>query len=598
MSKTISSDSNPAGLPEAVGNGHVARGLRDGWGMAASLRRVDAACASILGAPATLAVAVACCLLLASWVPHYLTWPWWPDTDQFATAAVSWHGGLRPYRDLADFDFPAPIYLFYVLGVTVGWGKGGTLPFNAVDAAFVALLGVAAAAWTRRRFGRVLPGLAAYLPFLCFYLSLDMSQVGQRDWHSSFFAVLSLLALESGAGLPGRIASAAAMGIALTYRPQAVVFFPAIVTALAQREGRDRADRPVRIVRRMVEWTIPLAAILFLAALPLLIAGIFGDFVYNLRLVRPGQLYNVRTPVSFARSLCTEVADPRTVSIIAANALLAVFGPPRMRATARTMTVALLGVLVYKPMSPYPHRYLVQPLMLVRSIALAPVVAWLLENTGITATCRLASVLAIGAAAGIAVPRFCRIAESLVAVADLAGGRPPAEPPPGCAHAYGRHQRSHCSPECRDRAGKPSRGSFRWDDFCRMLAYIGRSTPPHSRVANFIRTRPWPAINGPTGRLTPFSAAGGIIHLWFVEPKRQAQFARDLGLDSDAVVVWIPNPPRRANKLSFPMIESAIRRWYRFEARFGAIEVWRRIPVRERRDGRDQSRTAGSSARM
>jgi hypothetical protein len=125
----------------------------------------------LLHGPLTLGVAAACALMLSTWVPHYLTWPWWADTDQFATAALCWEAGTRPFRDLADFDFPGPIFVFNLLGATVGWG--GTAVYNALDASLVVLLGVALACWSRRLFGRALPGLIGYLPFLAFYLTRD-----------------------------------------------------------------------------------------------------------------------------------------------------------------------------------------------------------------------------------------------------------------------------------------------------------------------------------------------------------------------------------------------------------------------------------------
>ena len=122
-------------------------------------------------------------VFLLMWAPHYLTWPAWADTDQFMVSAQSWDAGLRPYRDLPDFDFPGPILLLYVLGKAFGWGR--TLPFYAVDLALLFVLGGALVAWSRRMFGAAMPGLIGYLPFLGYYLGLDYSQVAQRDWQGS-----------------------------------------------------------------------------------------------------------------------------------------------------------------------------------------------------------------------------------------------------------------------------------------------------------------------------------------------------------------------------------------------------------------------------
>ncbi len=94
--------------------------------------------------PLTVALAASCALMLLTWAPHYLTWPWWADVDQFAVSALSWRAGLVPFRDQADFDFPGPIYLLYLLGLIFGWDH--TAPFYAADAAMVVGLGIALAA--------------------------------------------------------------------------------------------------------------------------------------------------------------------------------------------------------------------------------------------------------------------------------------------------------------------------------------------------------------------------------------------------------------------------------------------------------------------
>lgn len=68
------------------------------------------------------AVAV-CVALLATWVPHYLLWPWFRDSDTFATMAQSWAAGILPYRDIRGYNFPGAIYLFWMLGQVAGWGR-------------------------------------------------------------------------------------------------------------------------------------------------------------------------------------------------------------------------------------------------------------------------------------------------------------------------------------------------------------------------------------------------------------------------------------------------------------------------------------------
>src|SRR4051812_24987556 len=168
---------------------------------------LDRLSARLLAGPLTAALGASYILMLAAWVPQYLTWPWLNDLDHFDTFAMAWDGGLLlPYRDLPSFQFPGEYYLFWLLGKSFGWGR--TAPIYALDAALVAAIGVATAAWSRRVLGGALPGVVGYGLFLGYYLDLGFVVAAQRDWHASFFAVLGLFALEAFPGRVGRVASA------------------------------------------------------------------------------------------------------------------------------------------------------------------------------------------------------------------------------------------------------------------------------------------------------------------------------------------------------------------------------------------------------
>src|SRR5829696_4087713 len=104
-----------------------------------------------LRGPLTAALCGLCAFQLSTWIPHYLTWPFWADHDVFATIAQGWDDGRLPYRDLYCNNFPGTVYLFWALGKAFGWGR--TLPFYAVDAALVVALGALLIGWSRRRLG-------------------------------------------------------------------------------------------------------------------------------------------------------------------------------------------------------------------------------------------------------------------------------------------------------------------------------------------------------------------------------------------------------------------------------------------------------------
>jgi hypothetical protein len=517
--------------------------------------RVEGFAAWALGRPATVALGACSALMVLTWAPHYLTWPWWADADQFAVAALSWHAGLVPYRDQADFDFPGPIYLFYVLGAAFGWDR--TAPFYAADAAMLAGLGVALAAWGRRLFGRALPGLVAYLPFLAYYLGLGYSLVAQRDWHGPLFAILALMALEAWPGRVGRLASAMAMAVALLYRPHEVLFLPAVASALLEGCGGDDSWR--RRARLLVEWSVALAACLALVFGPLIVAGAIDDFVRALRIARYGGTYNRATWMSFIWELRRHFQDPRTVGSLAAGVLTAVAGPAALRGPSRTWSLALLGILFYKPLSPIAFEYLDQPMVLVRSIALAPPIAWLLATGRLSALLRLAAVVAVVALGVSRVPEYCSASRSLRALGPLFRGEDPIDPPSGSGRTF--------------RALGKRPPPFRWDEYRSLLAYLRSSISPRTRVANLLWAFPYPVINGPAGRLTPFPAAGGYLHLLLVEPGLEARYVEALERTPDSVVVW---NPRHGNP-RFPLLVKAVRRLYRPEVRFGSLEVWRHV---------------------
>lgn len=174
---------------------------------------IDRLVAWMLHGPLTVALGTWILVLLALWVPHYLTWPIWSDVDHFATMSMSWDRGTHlPYRDLFTFNLPGQIYLFWVVGKLMGWGN--TAGLYTLDATFIILLGLAMVLWSRSLFGRMLPGIVGYLAFLGYYQGLGYHMVLQRDWHSGFFAVFGLMALQVGSSRLGRLTSALAMAAA------------------------------------------------------------------------------------------------------------------------------------------------------------------------------------------------------------------------------------------------------------------------------------------------------------------------------------------------------------------------------------------------
>jgi hypothetical protein len=523
--------------------------------------RLDTAAEWVLGRGLPAVVLGTSLVLFAGWAPHYLTWPIWSDSDQFAVSARAWHDGLRPYRDLPDFDFPGPIYLFWVLGRVFGWGR--TAPFYAFDAACVGLLGVASVGWSRRRFGRALPGLVGYLMFLWVYVSLNYLRVAQRDWQATLAVTLGLMALEAWPGRAGRVVAAAAVGAALAFRPQPVVFLPALVAAVAAN-ARRRNGSPEPIGRALSEWFALLTLAVLVAFGPILLAGVADDFIRVLGVTSYGGSYNRFTWSRFWAGVIEQLEDWRLAWMFPVLGVLAVWARGPIRGPARVWGLALIGALAYKPISPVLHGYLSLPLILVGSIGAAIVVAWFVDQPRLVPAVRVLAVCGV-IAAGIHVRpwMFNPRASARVLVA-LIRGETPVGLPPGCRSPFVR------------------RSPYQWDDYQAVLSYLRRSTAPDTPVANVLRRFPFPSLNGPAGRPSPFPAANGVLYLWWVDSSLEPQFVRALEMMSSGVVVWSPGEEPTAPALKLKGLEATIRRLYRPVARFGRIEIWRRSDAVER----------------
>ena len=342
----------------------------------ARVRAIDDAVADFAWDKGLAAIlAVVCMGALATWVPHYLTWPWSRDADTFAVLAQSWDRGILPYRDIRAYNFPGETYLFWVLAKA--FGRGRTLPFYAVDAGCVLILGAVAVGWSRRKLGGAVPGLIGYLSFLSFYLSLGFAMVGERDWHTAFLVCLGVMVAEAWPGRWSRLGSALATALALSIRPHAILFLPALASAtaepaLATGPGRRSWTLPI------LEWSLWLMVFLCAVVAPLIAAEIVNDLIRGLRIAGYGGPYSKATPALVLECLLDQFSNWRTDVPLALTFCMAIRAGGELRPMARTWSLAWLGALVYRPVHPVQHMYLIHPLMLVSSITWSfPVSYWL-----------------------------------------------------------------------------------------------------------------------------------------------------------------------------------------------------------------------------
>jgi hypothetical protein len=537
---------------------------------AAAAPFTDRASALLLKGPVAAALAALCGVQLATWVPHYLTWPWFADHDVFATLALGWERGQLPYRDLVGNNFPGTIYLFWIVGKLFGWGN--TVAFYAVDAALVIVLGAALLAWSRGRFGRFLPGIAGYAVFLTYYLSLDFARVAQRDWHGPFFMVAGLLLADAYPGRWSRRVSALTTAAALAIRPQVVLFVPALALAIA-RGARLPADleagpetdpgRPrAGTTRVLLGWGLLVAVLVGLAFLPLVLAGIFDDFLRGIALTFYGARYNTARASSIAYQMLLQFLHLEYDLVPLAVMLLAPLGDRWTRSSAGVWLLAYLGAWLYKPLSPVPFPYLEHPLALIWAINIGLLVQLVLIPGLARPAVRLVAILLAVRLGVHARPLQCSVAYARQAIAALRQGSMPVEPPLGIHIAL---------------PVDPTILALPWNDYRDVLGYLRTRTAPETRVANLVHVVP--ALNGPAGRLTPLPAES--LAWLAVAPDAWTGFSRALETaPADSVVVW---SPRKGGITDLYMhyddverLAPTIRRHYAPSARFGAIEVWAR----------------------
>lgn len=498
-----------------------------------------------------LGTAVLCLFMLASWVPHYLTWPWWPDLDTNATMALAWSEGIRPYRDFSAFAFPGQILLFR--GLIAVFGPGKTWPIYALDAAMVAGLGLLLMHWSRRHFEGVWPGLVGFVALLGYLTNLNFSLVAQRDWQAMWFIAVALLSLTTWPGRWGRVASALATAAALTFRPHVIVFAPALLWAVVESDREN-----VRL--SIVQWIALVTGGVVLAFSPLIIQGVFDDFLRGVRLASYGSRYNRATPFGIIAGVVRQATELRWLALPLVLGFLANASGRTIHREARIWLLAAIGVLWYKPLHPFPHDYLDHPRWVVWSVILGLIAASLRRRADLSGQIRLALAVVVLAAAVPAKPAFCDARAALAAIGNRYAQH--ASAPPGYVHHMTAYQAK----------------LYPWGDYQAAIDHLRTELRASTTVANLLSYQL--SAVGVAGRLPVFRNESGF--LW----KSQVGWDDQVFLDQleaavDSVVIWSPGLEGPEPDLLSPAMAEAVRRWYEPDQSFGNIEIWKRTPSRE-----------------
>ena len=497
-----------------------------------------------------------CGFLLVTWLPTYLTWPWYTDSEHFAMLARLWDSGGLPYRDMFSTQFPGEIYLHWLLGKLLGWGN--TVAYYAVDAALVIAFGALLVLWGRRRVGSALPGWIGFSTFLLYYVSQNYTVAGQRDWHAAFLVLFCLLLPGIGSAPAFRVFSAVAFGLSLVVRPQVILLLPAVVLAL-DASTRAPGEPWRKTFSALFWWVVVVGVVAGLGFLPLVASGIGGDFLACLKaLVQPP--YNKVGPSELLIRLSPQKHPLVLVAVAALVGLLWDQTGGSDRRMGYTVLAAIVGVLFYPVISPFRHLYHVIPQVAVAALGVTYLVIQVLprghQPSRLIVAALVLSFLFFGASAKPLSFKALRPGTETYGLSTawrvLRAGEMPPLPPLGYFSTYP------------------------WADHRALMEYLRRNTATGTPVANLLINH-FSAVDSEIPRPTLLPVDKNCLYVYQIPALVRRDIEALKAATDSCVVLWDPSS-LKARAAEFSELIETVRRFYQFEARFGAFEVWRRRP--------------------
>lgn len=524
-----------------------------------SIRKVDGFCSMMLERSLSIILASGIALAFLTWYPHFLYWPWWMDLEHFAVSAHMWDLGVRPYRDLIDFNFPGPIYFMWILGKTFGWDR--PMIANVIDGLVVLGICSILTIWSRKRLGSVSAGLFASALMLRYYFSLDYARVMQRDWYVAVLGISSICLIQSTSWKYRWVTAGLLMSVAGIIRPYAILFLPPIgLACLLERKDRDhsRTWNLFMLAATMVAGTVSLW-------LPLVFHGLFDDFLSTFAKAAAAGSYRSSEEESMIGLLIRQSNTKIIFTGLAGLVLTSII--ERKNADRFHVSIvwlcALVSMLFYMPICPVRHAYTEIPVEMVACVGSGVALKCLIDRTKWAGSVKLVAVLVWFTFQFPGLPQFCSAEASLQAFKSLAKGEMIEEPPPGCRFVLGR-------------TAKMGPTRYSWDDYVNTLDYVRKRTTEETYVVNFLWLFPFPAINGPTGRPVLWPCAEGLLWVQWIDPKLENRFAESLRTDRPVLAIshdesYIPVIP-----CPFPIIEKEIESSFEEIASFGKFRISKR----------------------
>ena len=503
-----------------------------------------------------LCILMALCFLL--WAPHYLYWPWWMDIEHFSVSAHAWDHGIKPYRDLIDFNFPGPIYVMWVIGKLFGWDH--PMAANFLDILVFSVLCFVTVRWSKRVFDSSTAGLIGNLLMARYYMSLDASRVMQRDWYVIALGIGMLMIIQMTTHLNKYLFAGFLLAVAFVIRPYAILLVPPVVVALLlEYRGQwlkiEFAFKQVvfsGLVSSMILWS------------PLVLHGIADDFFREIfRELMYGN-YDPEGRQAFHWAVYHQIASKVIFSAfcIVVPLLYLLRNDRRKLYLVLPWVVMFVSMVFYKPMSPVMHAYTEIPLEMVAGLMVG--IFWgVFENyQGVSSWFKVCLIAFWTWFYLPGIPEMLSVSSSREALVSMVSNTGLEKSPPGWAG------------HLKDRNNIPK--SYFWQDYQAALKFIREETSSEVRVVNFIRKQPFPTFNGPTGRLSLWPCGEGIQWLRWVHPELELEFANALKTQVPAIVIWNDREEMSQVTIKYPLIDQLIRSEYEPVARFGQIDIWKR----------------------
>jgi hypothetical protein len=535
--------------------------------------KLDANCSAILERLLAVSFAIGIVLAFLTWYPHYLFWPWWMDLEHFAVSAQMWDLGVRPYRDLFDFNFPGPIYFMWILGKAFGWGR--PMIANAFDGLVVMGMCSVLIIWSRKRFASATAGLFASLLVIRYYFSLDYARVMQRDWYVAVLGISSICLIQSSESKHRWLITGLLMAVAGIVRPYAILFLLPIGLACwldEQGQKRLRFRNGIRIAISMAVGTLCLW-------LPVVLHGLFDDFLTTFAEAALTESYRSKKQESVIQLLIrqsnTKIVFTGLTGLIATS-FLQRRDPDRCRITF-VWLCALVSTLFYMTICPVRHAYTEIPAEMVACVGCGITLKFLIDQASWAGSVKLVSILVWFIFQFPGLPQYCSSRASLHAIQAFAKGEMIEEPPPGCRYVLGT---------------RDLMGAFRynWEDYTETIEYVRKRTSKDTYIVNFLWLHPNPTINGPTGRPVLWPCAEGLLWVLWVDPKLEMRFADSLVTDRPVVAITHDESVVPSSACPFPIIAREIETSFEEIARFGKFRISKRRSDRSRSISNDGSR--------